>query len=129
MLLTLIATPALAYKIARTEEKRELLGIMTKDWFAEGEKSISPCASPSIGCVAVESRRALNSSESTVGMKITERDIEKFQRIWLEEFGEEIGADEARLQITRLDELYQVLYIEKRRPARDTEAEGSEAPL
>jgi hypothetical protein len=37
-LMTLISTPALAYKIARFEEKRELIQIMTKDWLASGKE-------------------------------------------------------------------------------------------
>ena len=42
-------------------------------------------------------------------MEITDNDIRRFQGIWREEFDEEIGADEAREQITRLDALYLLL--------------------
>jgi hypothetical protein len=36
--MTLISAPALAYKIAQFEEKRELIQVMTKDWFASGKE-------------------------------------------------------------------------------------------
>jgi len=45
--------------------------------------------------------------------EITTQDIKRYRRIWQEEFGEKIGADEARLQIMKLDELYQLLYTRK----------------
>jgi hypothetical protein len=47
-------------------------------------------------------------------VQITDKDLRRFQEIWREEFGEEIGADEAREHITRLDALYLML---ARRPA------------
>jgi hypothetical protein len=46
-------------------------------------------------------------------MEITQLDIEKFQRIWQEEFKEEISEDEARLQLRKLDALYLFLHTEK----------------
>jgi hypothetical protein len=43
-------------------------------------------------------------------MEITPEDIDKFRRIWREEFKEEISEDEARLQIRKLDAIYLFLY-------------------
>jgi hypothetical protein len=40
---------------------------------------------------------------------ITDKDIHRFQGIWREEFAEEIGAEEAREHIARLDALYLLL--------------------
>lgn len=52
-------------------------------------------------------------------MRITDEDIRRFQEIWREEFEEEITADEARAEITRLDEFYLFLV---RRPAWGNES-------
>jgi hypothetical protein len=45
-----------------------------------------------------------------MSIDITPQDIQRFQQIWREEFGEEISANEARLRIMKLDELYKFLY-------------------
>ena len=42
-------------------------------------------------------------------MQITDDDIQRFQEIWREEFKEELGANEAREHIARLDALYLLL--------------------
>jgi len=42
-------------------------------------------------------------------VQITDENIRRFQEIWREEFAEEIGADEAREHIARLDALYLML--------------------
>ena len=55
-------------------------------------------------------------------MHITENDIHKFQGLWREEFAEEIGAEEAREHIARLDALYLLL---ARPPAREETAAAS----
>jgi hypothetical protein len=55
---------------------------------------------------------------------ITDNDIHKFQGIWREEFAEEIGADEAREHIARLDALYLLL---ARPRAREETAAASES--
>ncbi|HEX4961375.1 MAG TPA: hypothetical protein VF173_11090 [Thermoanaerobaculia bacterium] len=52
-------------------------------------------------------------------MEITDDDIRRFQEIWREEFEEDIGTDEAREHITRLDALYLLL-------ARPRPKEGQE---
>jgi hypothetical protein len=44
-----------------------------------------------------------------VPVEITDDDIRRFQKIWREEFEEEITADEAREHIARLDALYLLL--------------------
>jgi len=53
---------------------------------------------------------------------ITDNDIHKFQGVWREEFAEEIGAEEAREHIARLDALYLLL---ARPPAREETAAAS----
>ena len=55
-------------------------------------------------------------------MRITDNDIQKFQEIWREEFAEEIGAEEAREHIARLDALYLLL---ARPPTREATAAAS----
>jgi hypothetical protein len=58
---------------------------------------------------------------------ITADDICKFQEIWREEFEEELGAEEARERIARLDALYLLLA----RPAKgeaELLASGLEGP-
>jgi hypothetical protein len=45
-------------------------------------------------------------------VQITDKDIRRFQEIWREEFGKEITSDEAREQITRLDEFF--LFLARR---------------
>jgi hypothetical protein len=47
-------------------------------------------------------------------VRTTDDDIRRFQKIWREEFEEEITVDEAREHIGRLDALYLML---ARRPA------------
>lgn len=42
-------------------------------------------------------------------MIITKQEVEQFQQIWREEFGEEISEEEVRYHIRRLDTLYFLL--------------------
>lgn len=43
------------------------------------------------------------------GMQLTEEDIQEFQLIWLEEFGETISREQARHEILLLMKLYEVI--------------------
>jgi hypothetical protein len=56
---------------------------------------------------------------------ITDKDIHRFQGIWREEFAEEIGAEEAREHIARLDALY-LLLARPRAPEETAAASESE---
>jgi hypothetical protein len=60
-------------------------------------------------------------------VRITADDICKFQEIWREEFQEELGADETREHIARLDALYLLLARSAKREA-EFAASGSEGP-
>jgi hypothetical protein len=45
-------------------------------------------------------------------MELTDDDIREYQKIWKEEFGEDISADHARRSISEMLELYRMLFLE-----------------
>ena len=45
-------------------------------------------------------------------MILTDKDIREYQKMWWEEFGEEISEVEARKSASELLELYRMLYFE-----------------
>jgi hypothetical protein len=51
-------------------------------------------------------------------VQITDEDIRRFQAIWRDEFREELGADEARSHIARLDALYLLLARREQKAVR-----------